>query len=91
MRIRRILCPTDFARTGKTALELASSIARDTGACEISWAEDPSDSHWIAHYLQIVSQNTIHSAFATKGMNRLRIENLNENRRIAMIVFITLP
>ncbi len=32
MRIRRILCPTDFARTAKTALELASSIARDTGA-----------------------------------------------------------
>lgn len=42
MRIRRILCPTDFARTAKTALELASSIARDTGAeLMLLHAEEP--------------------------------------------------
>lgn len=32
MSIRKILCPTDFARNTKAALELASSIARDTNA-----------------------------------------------------------
>lgn len=32
MNTRKILYPTDFSTTGKTALEMATSLARDTGA-----------------------------------------------------------
>jgi len=32
MNTRKILYPTDFSTTGKTALEMATSLARDSGA-----------------------------------------------------------
>src|SRR5213595_1919477 len=32
MNASKILCPTDFSTTGQTALEMATSLARDRGA-----------------------------------------------------------
>lgn len=42
MNTPKILCPTDFSITGQTALEMATSLARDRGATLlIAHVEEP--------------------------------------------------
>jgi len=42
MNARKILCPTDFSTAGQTALEMATSLARDRGASlVIAHVEEP--------------------------------------------------